>query len=298
MTPKVALVICSVGRPGIVAELVPWLTRQTTKPSEIVFVVTRRDDLPDDAVLEPLGARIVYSEKGLPRQRNRGLDSVLAQCDAVFFIDDDYLPAPDAFAGIARAMAAFPKAAGFTGRLLADGIHTGGVTLDEAGDLLADYEAAGGAPLQPAALARNLVGLYGCNMVYRCAAIGNTRFDEALPLYGWQEDVDFAARLPGEKIRTDAFAGVHCGTSSGRETSGFMLGYSQVANPVYLMRKGSLPRRFALSLMLRNVLANHLKTLRPEAWIDRHGRACGNRRAFFEVLSGKASPGRILEFRR
>jgi hypothetical protein len=33
-------------------------------------------------------------------------------------------------------------------------------------------------------------------MAFRYQAIDGERFDENLPLYGWQEDVDFAAALP------------------------------------------------------------------------------------------------------
>ncbi|MFW2590106.1 glycosyltransferase family 2 protein [Sagittula sp. SSi028] len=299
MNARIALVICSVGRAEIVADLLPWIVRQTVAPSHIVFVVTKLEDLPVDEVQHLLPeAQILISEKGLPRQRNMGLDAVQAECEAVFFIDDDYFPAEDAIEGIGRALERFPDAAGFTGKLLADGIHTGGVSAEQAHVLIEDYEVAGGGPEKPVALAHQLVGLYGCNMAYRCSAIGAERFDQNLPLYAWQEDVDFAARLKGEKIRTDAFAGVHCGTSTGRETSGYLLGYSQVANPIYLLRKGSLPKGFALRMMWRNVLANHVKSFRPEPWIDRRGRARGNRQAFREVINGTVTPNRILELTR
>ncbi|MEM9371892.1 MAG: family 2 glycosyl transferase, partial [Pseudomonadota bacterium] len=85
------------------------------------------------------------------------------------------------------------------------------------------------------------------------------------------------------------------GVRSGRETSGHLLGYSQVANPIYLMRKGSLPRRFALKLMLRNVVSNHAKCVRPEPWIDRRARARGNRLAIWDLIRGRSDPERILD---
>ena len=71
------------------------------------------------------------------------------------------------------------------------------------------------------------------------------RFDEGLPLYGWQEDIDFAARVArqgGALARTDAFAGVHCGVKTAR-SRGLPIGYSQVANPLYLVRKGTMRPR-------------------------------------------------------
>jgi len=293
---RVALVICSVGRAEAISALLPWIARQTVAPSEVVFVVTRPEDLPDTSALPD--AQVIYSEKGLPKQRNRGLDAVQKTNDAVFFIDDDYLPAETAIEGVATALKTWPDVVGVTGELLADGIRSGGLEVEKAAELITDQEnktKAKGEASSPIATQRNLVGLYGCNMAYRCAAIGETRFDERLPLYGWQEDVDFAARITGEKLRTDAFVGVHCGTTRGRETSGHLLGYSQIANVFYLARKGSLPKRFAFRLAFRNVLANHAKLLRPEPWVDRKGRVRGNWIALRDIFMGRSAPERILE---
>lgn len=300
---RIAVIICSAGRPEALAVMLPWLARQTQRPSQILLVVTGPADLPDWSVLAYCpGLQVVRSDRGLPKQRNRGLDYLAPDCEAVVFMDDDYLPARDALAGIARAFDQFPQASGLSGLLLADGIQGGGISAAAARDLILRHEGLLGArpvvPGPPNALKRGMIGLYGCNMAYRCRAIGARRFDEALPLYGWQEDVDFAARLPGEKIRTDAFAGVHCGMRAGRETSGPLLGYSQVANPLYLWRKGSLPARFALRLMLRNLLANHAKSLSPEPWIDRRGRARGNWIALRDALAGRLHPERILDMAR
>lgn len=294
---RVALIICSVGRPQAIADVLPWIRRQTLAPSEVLLVVTKEADLPPPDVLSQIdGLEVIYSEKGLPRQRNRGLEAVVGRSDAIFFIDDDYLPARDAIEGIARAFQAYPEASGLTGALLADGIHNGGVPLDAAEKMiLADEEARSQTPSEPRALKRDLVGLYGCNMAYRSSAIGDNLFDERLPLYGWQEDVDFASRVPGVNLKVDSIVGIHCGTRNGRETSGVLLGYSQVANVVYLWRKGSLPTKFAFGLILRNVLSNHAKMFRPEDWISRSDRARGNRIAFLDLLKGRAAPERILE---
>lgn len=109
MNARIALVICSVGRAEIVSDLLPWIVRQTVAPSHIVFVVTKPEDLPVDEVQHLLPeAQILISEKGLPRQRNMGLDAVQAECEAVFFIDDDYFPAEDAIEGIGGRWNASP----------------------------------------------------------------------------------------------------------------------------------------------------------------------------------------------
>jgi GT2 family glycosyltransferase len=133
-------------------------------------------------------------------------------------------------------------------------------------------------------------------MAFRSGAIGDTRFDERLPLYGWQEDIDFAARVRrhGRLARTDAFAGVHCGIKTAR-APGLPVGYAQVANPLYLTRKGTMRAGYSLKLIARNLAANHLKLLAEEPWVDRRGRARGNRLALRHALFGTLDPARILE---
>lgn len=295
---RIGVIICSAGRPATLAALMPWLARQSRPADRTVLVVTQHQDLPDPADFAQCpGIEIVIAQRGLPRQRNRGLEHLQGDCDAVLFIDDDYLLSRHALAGIERAFATFPQVVGLTGQLLADGIGTGGISVPIAADLIHQFEGQEVINRTPKALRRNLVGLYGCNMAFRLSAVGDRRFDERLPLYAWQEDVDFAARIPGEKIATDAFTGVHCGTQSGREARGHELGYSQVANAVYLWRKGSLPGWFALRQVMRNLLANHLRRARAEPWIDRRGRAAGNRQALRDVLAGRDDPARILDLK-
>ena len=131
----------------------------------------------------------------------------------------------------------------------------------------------------------------------RASAIGTARFDEALPLYGWQEDIDFSAQLlpKGRIVASDAFHGVHRGVKAGR-TSGVRFGYSQVANPVYLVLKGTMTPRKAVAILCNNVAANLVKMWRPEPWVDRKGRVKGNWLAFGDILRGRVRPRRILEF--
>ncbi|MFN9505021.1 MAG: glycosyltransferase family 2 protein, partial [Rubrivivax sp.] len=70
-------------------------------------------------------------------------------------------------------------------------------------------------------------------------------------------------------------------------------GYSQVINPVYLARKGTMSMSYARRLILKNVAANHLKALRPEPWVDRMGRVRGNWIGFMDVIKGRVTPERI-----
>ena len=50
-----------------------------------------------------------------------------------------------------------------------------------------------------------------------------------------------------------------------------------------------------LSLMLRNILANHARVLWAEPWVDRRGRVAGNWLAFADLLRGRLHPTRVIE---
>lgn len=138
---------------------------------------------------------------------------------------------------------------------------------------------------------------YGCNMAVRMDAVsrGGIRFDEKLPLYGWQEDVDFCRRLApqGRIVWSPALRGVHLGSKRGR-SPGLRLGYSQVANPPYLIGKGTVSRSWALRLIGRNIAANLLGSLRTQGLVDRRGRLRGNLVALRDMVLGRMSPDRIL----
>jgi hypothetical protein len=88
--------------------------------------------------------------------------------------------------------------------------------------------------------------------------------------------------------------GVHLGVKSGR-ISGLRFGYSQIANPLYLHRKGTLALSRAVRQMTRNVLSNAARALRPEPWCDRRGRLRGNALAARDWLRGRLDPRRILD---
>ncbi len=296
--PKITVVICSLGRPEVVRSLLPHLLNQSLPARRIVLSVPSPSDLPDDIDWSalPVPVQVVIAPKGSCAQRNAALDVVEDESDIVAFFDDDYVPSRYALEGIAGAFDAFPHVAGMTGRLLADGIHGRGITPEEATRRLHDWDKSQNGPVaKPRLIDHDLVGLYGCNMVIRADRIAGARFDERLPLYGWQEDIDFAHGLEGAKVKCDALVGIHCGVKSGRESNGGLLGYSQIANPYYLVRKGSMPPAFALKLSIRNILSNHVRALRPEPWIDRRGRMKGNWIALFDLLRGRSAPERILE---
>lgn len=294
---RIAIILASKSRSDMLRRSLAFLDAQTLRPASVILSVTERADADFDIaeVLDPrIDGRVVYAPPGSCNQRNAGLDALGPDIDHVVFFDDDFFPSRYALAALARAFEAFPDVDGITGKLVADGINGPGISAAEAAEMLRQRDdAAGAADVAHPKILRDTFGLYGCNMAYRVSALGERRFDVNLPVYGWQEDVDFAAQLPGRRVEIDTFTGVHLGTKTGRETRGEMLGYSQVVNPFYLWRKGTLSAGFSLQLVARNLAANHLKALRSEPWIDRPGRLRGNWAGLWDIVSGRADPGRL-----
>jgi hypothetical protein len=131
-------------------------------------------------------------------------------------------------------------------------------------------------------------------MAIRLKAAAGLLFDEALPLYGWQEDVDFTSQLAlrGRLVSGQQLTGIHLGSRAAR-SPGKRLGYSQVANLVYMWRKGTMQRSLGPRLLFQNLASNALRSLRPEPHIDRRGRLWGNLLAIGDLMVGRIDPRRV-----
>lgn len=285
--PSIHVVIATIGRPEVVCRMVTLLADQTRPADGVVIASVSPDDVA--GVDQIAGVQVLFGEKGLCRQRNHAIDALEGVADIIVFFDDDFVPAPDYLAQVEALFEAHPDVVGITGELRADGVRHGGFSFEQALAILAEPD-----PAPPPMRARH--ELYGCNMAVRMSAAKGMRFDENLPLYGWQEDIDFTNRLgrKGRQISTGAVTGVHLGVSGGR-TSGRRLGYSQVANVLYLRRKGTMRKAFGNRLLFQNVASNAWRSFRPEPLIDRRGRLLGNLMALTDWMRGRVDPRRILE---
>ena len=287
---RLAVGIATRGRPAILAETLAEIARQTVQPSRILVCGTEPADIASAAAF-PAVERLI-APSGLPRQRNAILNAI-GDCDVVLFLDDDFLMAPDYIRATLAAMEADPLVVVTTGRLIADDVKGPGLSPAQGRALIAEQAYGAWRPgVEPAQHG------YGCNMALLLAPvfIHGIRFDERLPLYGWSEDVDFTHRLGryGAIVKVTGAQGVHLGVKSAR-TPGRKLGYSQVANPIYLFGKGSYSFGRASRSVARNLLANAVRSVRPEPFIDRRGRLRGNLTAFADLLRGRMAPERILD---
>jgi hypothetical protein len=290
---KIAVGIATSGRKEILCRTIDLIAHQTRLPNNLIICPAQPDDL-DPAWIErfPFSAVVRMGGRGLTKQRNEILSAV-GNADVIVFFDDDFFPQSDYLAEVEKIFTQNPDVIAATGRPIQDGANGPGLSVDDA---LGIISAACQKPSNPTIVPT--YGTYGCNMAFRMNPIHQhgVQFDENLPLYGWQEDIDFARQLSpfGQIMQSNVLRGVHLGAKGGR-TSGVRFGYSQIANPVYLIRKGTVSTTFAGSLIWRNLIANLSKSVWPEPWVDRRGRLKGNFLALIDLALGRVSPQRILQ---
>ncbi|WP_162536551.1 glycosyltransferase [Granulicella sp. WH15] len=288
---SLAVGIATRGRPRVLAETIADLEQQSRQPDRIVISYAEPGDIGDAPERFPQ-VDFVQGPLGLTNQRNAIL-AALHQEDVVLFLDDDFYLEREYIHKMANLFLSRPEVVVATGRVLADGINGPGLSLEEAKAVISAHapEEAGNSETTP------VFNAYGCNMCLRMQPIREhqLRFDVQLPLYGWYEDVDFSRQLAayGAVVLLPTACGVHLGSKSGRQ-SGLRLGYSQVANPVYLARKRSVPWSYAIASMMSRSLKNVVRSFAPEPYVDRRGRLRGNLMAWKDLLTGTIAPTRIL----
>jgi GT2 family glycosyltransferase len=288
----IAVAIATAGRRDILTQTITFLNNQTRKPDEFLVCPSRPEDVDVEGLSAYHGAiEVLPGPVGLPHQRN--VIIAASKADIVVFFDDDFLPAANFLAEVEALFASKPDIMVATGHVIADGARGPGLEFEEGRRLLeADV-------LRRPALLHPTFNGYGCNMAIRLAPVRahDLRFDENLPFYAWLEDVDFSRQLApyGRIVRADQLRGVHLGTKKAGRSPGKRLGYSQVANRIYIQRKGNMPWYQVWDGTFRNIASNLFWSLKPEPWVDRRGRLKGNLLAIRDFLSGRLDPRNILD---
>jgi GT2 family glycosyltransferase len=289
-----AIIISTRGRPDIVNALVRQIAEQS-KPPEHIFVIASKPEDISGLNQNQDHLTVQIGRTGSSLQRNDGLALAGSRFSYIVFFDDDFVPSRFWLERMSDVFESRPDIAGLTGTLLADGTTTAGVQLDDARGMVRQRDsnpANSGIVHEELAYGSNM----GCNMAFRYSALRNIKFDERLPLYAWLEDHDFRGQIErhGRVVRADALWGVHLGHKHGR-LRGVMLGYSQIANALYLAKKGTVPKPYLAKLVSKNVLINAVRSFRPEPFVDRRGRLLGNMIALADLVRGRIAPERILE---
>lgn len=291
-SPRLIVGIATRGRPAVLAETLAGLRGQTLTPTAVLVSYAQPEDVGEAPGLFP-EVTFLLSPSGLTRQRNTILKALPA-AEVLVFFDDDFFLRPDYLRRMQEVFAAHPSVVVATGRLIADGINGPGFTTAEGQGMLARFDRVSPVGTAP----WPVFNAYGCNMALRLVTVqaNHLRFNEDLPLYGWYEDVEFSRQMArfGDVVKVPTALGVHLGVKGGRQ-SGVRLGYSQVANPVYLARRQSVPWRYALASMGSRSAKNLVRSLWPEPFVDRRGRLRGNLQAWRDLVKGRIHPQRAAQ---
>lgn len=230
--------------------------------------------------------------RGASAQRNAAVRALPDDVDVVVFLDDDSVPRSDYLERAVAVLETNPDVIGLTGRVARDGVvERRSLTGEEISAALESSWA------DPGTTLTDIDRLYGTNMVVRAAAVRAVPFDERLPLYSWLEDLDFSRRLlrRGRLVQTMEAVIVHQGNDNGGRTQHRRVGYSQVANFLYLRQKGSLTTREATHLVGRPLLRTLVGSIVGPERVDRRERLRGMGLAAFDAARGRITPERIVD---
>ena len=296
----VSVIVATKGRRDDVAMLLLRLQNQERVPDRVLVIGTCLADI--DVSATPTSVRChswVAERRGTCSQRNEGIDyirrlDIPSPRSIVVFLDDDFRPADDWLLRCCELFREQGDVVGLTGCILADGVQERSLDESEANAYL------GGASPPCTHWAsgsqREIDSVYGCNMAFRGTIFDSCRFDEELPLYGWQEDRDITgqARKFGRVLFVPDCRGVHLGSAGGR-TNGLKFGYSQIANLIYLHGKGTVQASIVTRFVVRAVLSNVFHTLWGRRKKMYGERLKGNQLAFADLIRGSCRPRRITE---
>jgi GT2 family glycosyltransferase len=286
---KTTVVICSANRPEILEETVADLFLQSVGQVNILISAPDLESVPLSLRSNPQVEVIVSVTRGLCFQRNAAVAKVSTPYMA--FIDDDVELVPNFIEAMEGLFDSDSSVVLSTAHVIADGVTSQtGIDRGRARQMLSSFKPTPAVDYHEA---------YGCNMFVRTEIAKKTRFDEALPLYGWLEDLDFSIRCQklGRLVLNNQTGLVHMGTTRGR-TSDVRLGYSQIANPYYIWKKTSKPGIgwliFTQWIRYTGVNLTYFLLFWIKRRGDRVGRLRGNAKALLDLVLGKMHPRRIL----
>lgn len=282
-----AIIVCSANRPEMLHDSLLSLVRQSVRSHIFVSVPDLSHVLEDTKRLPNVS--IVVGRLGLTSQRNAALRSIRHQPQVIFFFDDDVECEEHYVEEMLSAFHQHPEAVIVGGTNLAQGIYSAGV-LDRklAQQLIEEHTP----PVKRYPFLQRARAICGYNMAVRGDVLGKVEFDEALPLYGFLEDQDFALRCCtlSSMLKNPNAIMVHIETAQGR-IGGMARGYSEVVNPFYIAANnpGMPPRLAYLGSISRT-----LRSLRLALTGKGFSRFVGNLKGWLDVASGEPDPSKIL----
>lgn len=257
---RIAVIICTKDREQDLRRALSSLCGQVYLPAEVIVVDAGTGIDPEpwfNGKFSRAPFRITYlkSEKGLPHQRNRGIEVVDKNTDVISFIDDDVELTPEYYEHV---VAAFERTEnrvvlGICGNalnetersridrfvrnvfLITDNYSGASLPSGDAGHI---FE-----PKKDSVVAV----LSGCNMSFRASVFFSLglRFDEKLSGYAYMEDQDISLRAAryGELWQLSGARLVHHVSKEGRPNQRELFNM-YVQNSFYLFKKNNSPNLF------------------------------------------------------
>jgi glycosyltransferase involved in cell wall biosynthesis len=288
----IAVIIATKGRVEILVATLKSIWLQTQAVEVYLAVASVADSLADNRVT------VVLSPPGSSSQRNQAIRQVPPDVEYIAFFDDDVELHPSYLRNAIAYLERNPEVVAVSGKMLVDG----GISRAAARKVIEEDRTWMHEPCLRDRGPYHL--LYGCNMVARSAPLRATMFDENLPGFGYNEDYDLSIRLKefGRVGRLNNCVGVHLQVLTGR-VCGRVFGYAFMANNWYLLRKGvcHVPPpwsyvRFVAIIVFKRMFNNLRSALSGQLERDPWGQLHGNLLALCDILRGRCSPMRILEF--
>jgi GT2 family glycosyltransferase len=288
MSKATTLIVCTINRPAILDETLRSLLSQDLFSSPIIVSSgSEASTRPETANLS--GVTVVTGTKGLTKQRNSALN--LVESKYILFLDDDVELDAHYVDSMEELFDRHPEIVLASGLAVLDRFETGTVvTRAMALDALKESGTPGGWEDSPR-------WIRGHNMFVRTDVAREVGFDERLPLYGLYEDLDFRSRCQkyGKAVHNLDARLVHLGFLGGR-INDVRMGYSQIANSCYLVRKGSwqagVVSRICAGQFVKNLLRSCIVS--KAELCDRRARLKGNLFAIADLCRGRLNPENIL----
>ena len=257
---RYAIIVCTKSRLADLKRLLESISKQTIMPEQI-YIVDASGTSPSHVMVDDFkrthNIPILYrhSTKGLPKQRNIGIELAEGAGDVLSFLDDDVELEPEYYGHIVKVFSEDLKheIAGICGNsrnekprpfmdrfirnlfFIADNKRNGILPSGDAGHIFSPREDT------------DVSVLSGCNMNFRAELFYQEllRFDEYLSDYAYMEDQDFSVRASRYgKLRQIIKAGLLHHVSRVSRISEKRRFEMYVINSYYLLRKNLSPHAF------------------------------------------------------
>ena len=294
-TPKLALVVPTIGRLAELRRMLKSLAEQSQPPHQVIILDEGEEGEDFAGEFPQLNIQILSMPAGsTSAKRNAGARAAAHDITLIGFLDDDIVLEPGALEAMLTFWEQAPPATGGAGFNLVNfpPLYASWLKSSRIASLLGLYSTEKGAVLRSGV--HTLTGclrdttyvswLHSCAVIYRRKVAEEFGFDDWYQGYSYLEDLDFSYQV-GKKYKLAVVAGArfyHYPSPRGREDT-YLFGKKEVVNRLYFVRKHRELSLFwcYFALLGRTFLSLTLGVSTRE--VGHFKRAWGNCVGFFSV---------------